>query len=63
APRILVLGAGINGLSSAVCVQQACPLAQVQLVAEHFSPDTTSDGAGGSWGPYLLGDTDPELIL
>ncbi|GFS08352.1 D-aspartate oxidase [Elysia marginata] len=63
APRILVLGAGINGLSSAVCVQQACPLAQVQLVAEHFSPDTTSDGAGGSWGPYLLGDTDQELIL
>ncbi|KAK3794630.1 hypothetical protein RRG08_003776 [Elysia crispata] len=62
-PRILVLGAGISGLSSAVCVQQACPLARVQLVAEHFSPNTTSDGAGGSWGPYLSGDTDPSLIL
>lgn len=53
APRILVLGAGINGLSSAVCIQQACPLAQVQLVAEHFSPDTTSDGSAGFWQPHL----------
>lgn len=55
APRILVLGAGVNGLSSAVCIQQACPLAQVQLMAEHFSPETTSDGSAGFWLPYLLG--------
>ncbi|RUS84252.1 hypothetical protein EGW08_008004 [Elysia chlorotica] len=62
-PRIVVLGAGINGLSSAVCVQQACPLAQVQLVSEHYSPDTTGDGSAGLWLPYLLGKEDAERSL
>ncbi|GFN95185.1 D-aspartate oxidase [Plakobranchus ocellatus] len=62
-PRVLVLGAGVSGLSSAVCVQQACPEAQVQLVSEHFSPDTTSDGSAGFWGPYLIGETDALLAL
>ncbi|KAK3794629.1 hypothetical protein RRG08_003775 [Elysia crispata] len=63
APRIVVLGAGINGLSSAVCVQQACPLAQIQVVAEHFSPDTTGDGSAGFWTPYLLGGDNVERSM
>ncbi|KAK3794631.1 hypothetical protein RRG08_003777 [Elysia crispata] len=62
APRIVILGAGINGLSSAVCVQQACPLAQVQLVAEHFSPDTTGDGSAGFWAPHLMSDKSADMV-
>ncbi|RUS84251.1 hypothetical protein EGW08_008003 [Elysia chlorotica] len=61
-PRIVVLGAGINGLSSAVCVQQACPLAQVQLVSEHFSPDTTGDGSAGFWMPHLMSDKSADMV-
>ncbi|GFN95186.1 D-aspartate oxidase, partial [Plakobranchus ocellatus] len=62
-PRVVVLGAGISGLSSAVCVQQACPQAQVELVSEHFSPDTTSDGSAGFWEPYLLGGENADLTM
>ncbi|XP_071119046.1 D-aspartate oxidase-like isoform X1 [Haliotis cracherodii] len=59
---VCVVGAGVSGLSSAVCVQRQCPEVQVTLVADKFSPDTTSDVAGGIWEPYCLGDTPEDLI-
>ena len=34
----------------------------VTLVADSFGRGTTSDGSGGLWEPYKLGDTPAQLI-
>ncbi|KAL5016727.1 hypothetical protein ScPMuIL_006316 [Solemya velum] len=52
--KICVVGAGIVGLSSALRIQEACPKADVNLISEKFSPNTTSDVSGGFWGPHLV---------
>ena len=61
--RVAVLGAGIIGLSTAVCLQEADPSLDITIIAEKFSPDTTSDGAAGIWSPLFLGDTPAETRL
>ncbi|KAG7510361.1 hypothetical protein JOB18_019937 [Solea senegalensis] len=45
--RVAVVGAGVVGFSTAVCIAEALPSCSVTLLAETFSPDTTSDGAAG----------------
>ncbi|XP_076013620.1 D-aspartate oxidase [Genypterus blacodes] len=45
--KVVVVGAGVIGLSTAVCIAEALPFCSVTVVAEKFSPDTTSDGAAG----------------
>ena len=60
--RVAVVGAGIIGLSTAVCIQELEPTVDVTLISEKFSPETTGDGAAGVWGPYLLGSTPEEKI-
>ncbi|XP_054469924.1 D-aspartate oxidase [Anoplopoma fimbria] len=45
--RVVVVGAGVVGFSTAVCIAEALPFCSVTLLAERFSPDTTSDGAAG----------------
>uniref|UniRef100_A0A673BNM2 D-aspartate oxidase n=1 Tax=Sphaeramia orbicularis TaxID=375764 RepID=A0A673BNM2_9TELE len=45
--RVVVVGAGVIGFSTAVCVAEALPFCSVTVLAEKFSPDTTSDGAAG----------------
>jgi len=62
AVRVAVVGAGIAGLSSANAIQERFPEARVTLIAEKFSPDTTSDGAAGLWWPYLMEETPEEDI-
>lgn len=57
--RVAVVGAGVVGLSTAVCIAEALPFCSVTVLAEKFSPDTTSDGAAG----VLLPDTFPGIPL
>ena len=45
--ELVVVGAGVIGLSTAVVLAEALPLCRVTVVADRFSPDTTSDGAAG----------------
>ncbi|KAM9777210.1 D-aspartate oxidase [Neosynchiropus ocellatus] len=45
--NVVVVGGGVVGFSTAVCVAEALPFCSVTLVAERFTPDTTSDGAAG----------------
>lgn len=46
--RILIVGAGVSGLSSAVCIQKTLPDVNVTLMSEHFPPeDIVSMVAGG----------------
>jgi len=51
-PRVCVLGAGVVGLTTAVRIQEEVPGLQVTVLAERFSPITTSDVAAGifHWG-------------
>lgn len=51
-----MVGAGIIGLSTAVCLAEALPDCSVTLVAEKFSPDTTSDVAAGIMFAALFPD-------
>lgn len=60
--KVAVVGAGITGLSSATVIQERFPQVSVTLIAEKFSPGTTSDGAAGLWLPYLIGNTPDEEV-
>ncbi|KAK7500518.1 hypothetical protein BaRGS_00008093 [Batillaria attramentaria] len=59
--NIAVVGAGVMGLSSAVAIQRALPNARVTIMADKFTTDTTSDGAGGLFVPYAV-DTDKDIL-
>ena len=74
--KVCVIGAGIIGLSSAVCIQDHVPnvevpmnysfpdrCLQVTLIAEHFSPNVVSDVAAGYIQPYLCPKSSEDLIL
>lgn len=54
---IAVVGAGVIGLSSAVCILERDPTVKVTLIADKFSPNTTSDGAAGLIMPFVMGNT------
>lgn len=58
APRFAVLGAGVNGLSTARVLQRRYGNAgaTVTIYAKHLPPDTTSNIAGGFWSPTSLFD-------
>ena len=49
--RVVVAGAGVTGLTTAVVLAEAG--ASVQVLAEHV-PGVTSLAAGAMWGPYLV---------
>jgi D-amino-acid oxidase len=58
APRFAVLGAGANGLATALTLQRRYGNAgaTVTIYAKHLPPDTTSNIAGGFWSPTSLFD-------
>ncbi|KAJ7990808.1 hypothetical protein DPEC_G00290750 [Dallia pectoralis] len=45
--KVVVVGAGVVGSSTALCIAEALPNCSVTLMAERFTPDTTSDVAAG----------------
>lgn len=49
--RIVVVGAGVVGLSTAVQIQQCVPGSKVTIVADKYFEETTSYGAGGIFRP------------
>jgi D-amino-acid oxidase len=61
--RVFVVGAGVCGMSAAVNLAENMRDAQVTVVAEKFSPNTTSDLVAGLWGPYLMGSTPQQKIV
>lgn len=52
APRVAVVGAGVIGLSTALCIMETCPSCSVTILSEQFSPNTTSDVAAGMLIPH-----------
>jgi D-amino-acid oxidase len=51
-PDVLVLGAGVSGLTSAVCLAEAG--VRVRVVARELPLSTTSCAAGAMWGPLFV---------
>uniref|UniRef100_A0A8C6ZJQ4 D-aspartate oxidase n=1 Tax=Nothoprocta perdicaria TaxID=30464 RepID=A0A8C6ZJQ4_NOTPE len=54
APKVAVVGAGVVGLSTALSVAGAFPACSLALLAERFSPGTTSDVAAGMLIPHAV---------
>lgn len=52
-PQICVLGAGVVGLSTAICLQEEFPKLDISLIANKFNEDTLSTGAGGIFRPDM----------
>ena len=61
--QIAVVGAGAVGLSTALCIQEQLPTAQVTVIAEVFNKDTTSDGAAGLFRPNVNDLKNHESLL
>lgn len=56
--HIAVIGAGVVGLSTAVCIQQSVPESIVTVFADKFGDETLSSGAGGLYRPEISIDSD-----
>uniref|UniRef100_A0A182R549 FAD dependent oxidoreductase domain-containing protein n=1 Tax=Anopheles funestus TaxID=62324 RepID=A0A182R549_ANOFN len=62
--QIVVIGAGVSGLSVAVqLAEHYYNVANVTLISESVSPNTTGDGSAGLWGPYYCGKTPDHKIV
>ncbi|XP_014820133.1 PREDICTED: D-aspartate oxidase isoform X2 [Calidris pugnax] len=57
APKVAVVGAGVVGLSTALCITETCPSCSVTVLSDQFSPDTTSDAAAGILIPHTYPGT------
>ncbi|XP_064364947.1 D-aspartate oxidase isoform X2 [Dromaius novaehollandiae] len=57
APKVAVVGAGVVGLSTALCVTEAFPACSLAVIADRFTPNPTSDVAAGMLIPHTTPDT------
>ncbi|XP_026935584.1 D-aspartate oxidase isoform X2 [Sagmatias obliquidens] len=55
--RIATVGAGVMGLSTAVCISKLVPRCSITVISEQFTPETTSDVAAGMLIPPVYPDT------
>uniref|UniRef100_A0A8C5Q9X0 D-aspartate oxidase n=1 Tax=Leptobrachium leishanense TaxID=445787 RepID=A0A8C5Q9X0_9ANUR len=55
--RVAVIGGGLVGLSTAVCISEALPQCTVTVISEKFSPNTTGDVAAGCLIPHAFEET------
>lgn len=60
--RVAVVGAGATGLSTALCIQNRIQNCDVTIIADKFSPSTTSDGSAGLWTPFIVPDKQKEIV-
>ncbi|CAG0908710.1 unnamed protein product, partial [Cyprideis torosa] len=60
--HVVIIGAGIIGITTAVRIKQRWPSGLVTIFADKFSPDLTSDGAAGLFTPGFMDETPPEKL-
>ncbi|CAF3601265.1 unnamed protein product [Adineta steineri] len=62
--RVAVVGAGVVGLSTALCIKSQHPSLSVTIIANRFLDATTSDGAGGLFRPdqRFIGGVEPSIL-
>ncbi|XP_037366903.1 D-amino-acid oxidase isoform X2 [Talpa occidentalis] len=64
--RVVVIGGGVIGLSTALCIYDHYhsvlqPL-DLKVYADRFTPLTTTDVAAGLWQPYLSNPSNPQEV-
>ena len=59
--NVVVIGAGIIGVTTALSILEKDPTIKITVVADEFSPNTTSDGAAGFIKPHIMKDTPIDL--
>ncbi|XP_002753011.1 D-amino-acid oxidase isoform X2 [Callithrix jacchus] len=62
--NVVVIGAGVIGLSTALCIHERYhsvlqPL-DIKVYADRFTPFTTTDVAAGLWQPYVSDSSNPQ---
>ena len=57
---VAVIGAGVMGLTAATLLAEANPKIEVTVYADKFTPNTTSDVAGGQWSPSIVAHTNQD---
>lgn len=60
--KIVVVGCGVIGLTTALQLQKDIKDCTVTIVTDKLSPYTTGDVSAGFWTPYLLGTTPESKI-
>ncbi|XP_064128396.1 D-amino-acid oxidase isoform X2 [Loxodonta africana] len=64
--RVVVIGAGVIGLSTALCIHEhyhsVHQLLDMKIYADRFTPLTTTDVAAGLWQPYLSDHGSPQEV-
>ncbi|XP_075720340.1 D-aspartate oxidase isoform X1 [Rhinoderma darwinii] len=55
--KVAVIGGGLVGLSTALCITECLPQCSVTVISEKFSPNTTGDVAAGCLIPHTCPDT------
>lgn len=55
--RVAVVGAGVMGLSTALCISKLVPRCSITVISDKFTPETTSDVAAGILIPHAYPDT------
>ena len=53
--KVAVVGAGIIGTSTALCLAESGHNLDITVILKDFSPNTSGDGSAGSWFPLVLG--------
>lgn len=59
AKNIAVIGGGVVGLSTALCIKNEFPFLNITIIADKVENDTLSAGAGGLFRPEI--NIDPDL--
>ncbi len=65
-PKVAVIGAGINGLTTASAIVEKIQDCHVTIFSDKFSPNTASDLSNGLWYPFHFGTNDSspnDLVL
>lgn len=60
--EVAIVGCGIIGMTTAMCLQERYPTLRLTIFAKETSPNTTSDVAAGFWEPFIVGNTFEEKI-
>ncbi|CAH1108045.1 unnamed protein product [Psylliodes chrysocephalus] len=60
--EVAIVGCGIIGMTTAMCLQERYPTLRLTIFAKETSPNTTSDVAAGFWEPFIVGNTSEEKI-
>ncbi len=60
--KVVIVGAGIIGITSAIRLLEMFPRAEITIITEEYSPNTTSDVSAGYWKPLAIEGYNMHLV-